>query len=275
MDLLDSFKFDFGGADLDFDLSDFSLITSDEISLDDRPNNVRYWKPRADVREVLRKGNYKYAKDFVKNVDLAKGARTYAWIDGSFVFGDIIEAFAAEDIIYPKRVFFSTLSMNQENIDSLRNCIDYFGLEQLDIVLSDYFYSHEKNNLIPYLYKTLDVGNILQVAFAHVHTKIIGIETHRGNKVLIHGSANMRTCGAIEQICCECNDELYDFNAQIVDEMIDKYATINKTFLGGRDTWQAVLQAEHSASGAASKAVRGRHSQGRAHSKGQKDTADR
>ena len=238
---LDSFRFDFGGADLDFDIGDFDIVTSDDgFSLDDRPNNVRYWKPRADAREVLRKGNFKYARDFVNNVELKPGSRTYAWIDGSFIFGDIIEAFAAEGILHPKRVFFSTLSMNQENIDSLKNCFDFFDMERLDIVLSDYFYSHEKNNLVPYLYETLDRGNRTQVAFCHVHTKIIGIETTNGNKILIHGSANMRTCGAIEQICLECDPDLFDFNAAIVDEMIDKYATINKSYLGGRDTWQAV-----------------------------------
>lgn len=86
------FSFDFGGADLDFDLGDFEIVDSDDgFSIDDRPNDVRYWTPRVDKREVLRLGNYKYARDFVEHIDLAPGARTYAWVDGSFIFGDIIE----------------------------------------------------------------------------------------------------------------------------------------------------------------------------------------
>lgn len=242
---LDGFRFDFGGADLDFDIGDFDVIGSDAgFSFDDRPNNVRYWKPRVDAREVLRKGNFRFAKDFVSSVDLSPYARTYAIVDGSFIFGDIIEAFAAEDILYPKNVYISTLSMSQENIDSLRNCYDYFGLQKLDIALSNWFYSHEKGagKLIPYMYDQLDVDNKLDVAFLHVHTKIIGIETYRGNKLVIHGSANMRTCGAIEQIICECNPELYDFNKKIVDGWIQKFGTVNKKYLGGKDAWQVVQQ---------------------------------
>ena len=62
-----NFDFDFGGADLDFDLDDFDVIDQDEgFSFDDRPSNVRYWKPRVDKREILRTGNYRYARDFVK-----------------------------------------------------------------------------------------------------------------------------------------------------------------------------------------------------------------
>lgn len=236
------FSFDFGGADLDFDLGDFEIVDSDDgFSIDDRPNDVRYWTPRVDKREVLRLGNYKYARDFVEHIDLAPGARTYAWVDGSFIFGDIIEAFADADIVYPKRVFISTLSMSHENIDSLKNCVEFYGLEKIDIVLSDYFYSHEKFDLVPYLYQTLDQNDQLDIAFAHIHTKIIGIETQRGNKLLIHGSANMRTCGAIEQVMCECDSNLFDFNDKIVQELISKYGTINKKCLRRRETWQAVL----------------------------------
>ena len=261
------FDFYFGVADLDFDLGDFDVIDQDEgLSFDDRPSDVRYWKPRVDKREILRTGNYRYARDFVENVDLSPGARTYAWVDGSFIFGDVIEAFADAEILFPKRVFISTLSMSQENIDSLRNCVDYYGLEKIDIVLSDYFYSHEKFGLVPYLYQTLDAEDRLDVAFAHIHTKIIGIETQRGNKLILHGSANMRTCGAIEQVMCECSPELYDFNAAIVEELIAKYGTINKQCMRRHDTWQAVLSpcgAETSAE-PTSKTARKRRSAARA-----------
>lgn len=245
------FDFEFAGADLDFDIDDFAIIESDEgFSYDERPSDVRYWQPRVDKREILRKGNFKYARDFVRNVNLEPDSRTYAWVDGSFIFGDIVEAFADTGILYPKHVIMATLSMSQENIDSLKNCADYYGLEKIDIVLSDYFYSHEKFGLVPYLYRTLDVADRLDVAFAHIHTKIIGIETHMGNKLLIHGSANARSCGAIEQVMCECSPDLFDFNAKIIDELIEKYGVINKKALKGEATWQAVRSASEAGTSA-------------------------
>ena len=246
-----NFDFDFGGVEVDFDLGDFDIVTDDaQFSIDERPSDIRYWKPRVDKREVLRLGNFRFARDFVKEIQLEPYSRTYCIVDGSFVFGDVLEAFCAENILFPKRCYVMTLSLSRENIDSFKNCITYFGLKQLDLVLSNYFYSHEKYNLIPYLYQTLDIDNVLDVAISHNHTKIMGIETYKGNKLIMYGSANLKSSGNIEQVMVELNPELYDFNARMVDEIMGKFGTINKRAdkskfkaIGRKEQWQAVREA--------------------------------
>ena len=67
------------------------------------------------------------------------------------------------------------------------------------MLLSIYFYANEKYQLIPYLRKKLDVNNRFQLAIAGIHTKIVQFETNDGQKIVIHGSANLRSSGNVEQ----------------------------------------------------------------------------
>ena len=86
-----------------------------------------------------------------------------------------------------------------------------FELESLRLVLSDYFYPHEKapGRLVPYIYERLDVDDVLDVAFASVHAKIATIETTDGLKVVMEGSANLRSSRNIEQFRVECDADLF------------------------------------------------------------------
>lgn len=216
--------FDTDDFELDFDMEDFDLGFGE-----DEPGEPqgRVMKPRIDIKSATKKVCFSYAKEFAKQVDLSPGARTYAWVDGSFIFGDIIEALVVERLVLPEEIYISSLSISQENIDSLKTLILTGYVKKLTIILSAYFYSHEKFDLIPYLYEELDIGDILQVVFINCHAKIIAIKTKLGNTLTIHGSANLRSSNSIEQIMAERDPDFYEFNARIMDELGDRFGTIN------------------------------------------------
>ena len=92
--------------------------------------------------------------------------------------------------------------------------------------MSAYFYSHERHSLIPYIYEQLDNG-AFQLAVARAHTKTCQILTKGGKKIVIHGSANMRSSQNIEQFTIEENKPLYDFYEAYFEELLDKHKTIN------------------------------------------------
>lgn len=110
-------------------------------------------------------------------------------------------------------------------------------------MLSSYFYSHYKTDLIPYLYDELDIDNKLQVAFTNTHMKILLMETHKGNHYVLTGSANLRSASCLEQFDFEENAELFNFYKEAFDSLIDKYKTIDYTkpkIVRGNKAWQAV-----------------------------------
>lgn len=199
----------------------------------------RYIKPPKckDIPERLLK--YQKAELLAKDVIPEKGMRFFVMLDGGFIAGDFIEAFLVEHNLHVKTLTVSTLSMSQNNVDSLNNLLDGNYVDELNLIVSDYFFSHERQGLIPYMYEVLDKGDKFQLAVAGTHCKLTMIETHCGLKITMHGSANLRSSGNIEHICIEENEALFDFNQEIQSAIIDKYKTIQKS-VRHEALWQAV-----------------------------------
>lgn len=225
------FVFDFG-LDLDFDADDFDIIDDEKPRpRGKKQKDVRILRPRLEKRDITQKVAYENAEAFARQIDLTPGARMFAWVSGNFIFGDVIEALITARRVGIKRLYICSLSISQENIDSLKNVMLLMGeeLERLVLVFSGYQYSHEKYNLVPYMYRELDDPlNRVNIAFGRWHAKIITLETVHGHTITLHGSANLRSSNSIEQIMIEVDDrELHDFNASMMDRIVDKFGTIN------------------------------------------------
>ena len=222
--------------DLDFDF-DFDFDFGEE-------NNQRIFTPREYSYISDRGVKYRHAEKMAKEIGLIKkGERRFCIIDGSFIFGDFIEAWIVENRIKVKELTISTLSMSDENIDSLANLIHCDDVEELNLIVSDYFYSHERHNLIPYIYQELDIKNNFQLAVAGVHTKICLISDRNGNFWTIHGSANLRTSKNIEQFVIENDEDLFKFNHEWHHNIIEKYKTINKS-IRYKKLWQTIKETQ-------------------------------
>lgn len=225
-------NFDFGGVEIeDVNLSDFDLQIGHN-------EETRYCKPKL---YALKKNQiiYNHAVDLAREIDIREKQRYDVIVSGNFIFGDYIEAFLKTWNANCPKMTISTLSMSQDNIDSLENCIRGGYVNELNIIVSSYFYSHERRSLIPYMYKHLDIDNKFQLAVAGVHTKTCHFKTLGGKNVVIHGSANLRSSGNIEQFTIEDNEELYNFYDNMFDEIIDRYKTINKQ-IRGNELWDII-----------------------------------
>lgn len=204
------------------------------------PFSIRYVKPpkAVNIPDFLLK--YSHAKQLVDDIDIQKESRFFVIINGTFIFGDFIEALIVENNYHVKKMTISTLSLSENNVDSLANLLNGGFVDELNLIVSDYFYSHERNSLIPYIYKELDKKDKFQFAAAGTHCKTCNIETYDGLKIIIHGSANLRSSGNIEQICIEENEMIYDFNDQYQDRILEKYKTIKKS-IRSEKAWNLII----------------------------------
>jgi len=236
MDIDFDIDFTAGDLELDFDLSDFN-VTNESDGLKTRISTPKVYK-----KTLTQKIKYENAEKLAGKIDISAGTRSFVIVSGNFIFGDFLEALIFGRKLDVKNIYVSTLSMSENNIDSLKNIkIISPNLNQMNIILSDYFYSHEKYNLVKYLYQELDRDNQLQVAYCGNHCKISLIETRDNQFFVMHGSANLRSSGNIEQFIFEENEELYMFNKRYMDAIIKKYKTINKS-IRGHELWQAVAE---------------------------------
>jgi hypothetical protein len=200
---------------------------------------TRFIKPR-DTKELSEKYLlYSNARKLANDIQLAKGERVFAIIDGTFCFGDFIEALIVERAFHVKKMTISTLSLNQNNVDSLANLLINKYVDELNLIVSGYFFAHERKGLIPYIYQELDIENRFQLAVADTHCKLCIFETHSGGFVVIHGSANLRSSSNIEQIMIEENEPLYRFNDEIQGKILRHYKTIKKP-LRYTETWKTI-----------------------------------
>ena len=212
-----------GGFDFEMDLEGFD-VDSSLIA------ENRYHLPKLHKKIKKRVVTYDNAVKMIDEVGehIKDGETVYALLSGNFIFGDLIEALAVKyDILY-EDVTISTLSISRENVDSLQNLLTGDYCKSLNLIVSDYFWSHNRQNG-PYIYKALDTNDCFQLAVAGIHTKITLLKTEGGKKIVITGSANLRSSRSLEEITIQTNPELYDFHKQWHDEILRDYGTIQKT----------------------------------------------
>lgn len=178
--------------ELDFDLSDFDVFDAPSVPMPGEPQS-RIVQPKINLREISHATCFENAEEFARQISLEPDERTYAWVNGNFVFGDVIPALITARGINPKTLYVASLSLSAVHIEGLRAVLEEANLERMVLLLSGYFYSHEKHGLIPYLYEALGDDDRVQIVFGNYHMKFISLETHAGHVLNIHGSANLRS----------------------------------------------------------------------------------
>ena len=226
--------FDFSELDaFDFDADAFSMEMDQNIE-------TRLVRPPLSKDKTAA---WKNAERTAAKIDVVSGMSYFGIIDGSFIFGDLIEALFTQKLIRAHRMDISTLSMSEENVDSLATLLLKGYVKELNLIVSDYFYSHERNTIVKYIYQELDIDNRFQLAVAGTHTKIVTAKLTNGINLVIHGSANLRSSSNIEQIAIQDSAEILTFVNQMDDQIIEKFKTINKS-VRRKELWQAIDQSK-------------------------------
>lgn len=224
-------------TDIDFDVGDFLLVNEDE--------KTRIMQPKMARSAVYQSVDYKRAEDMAQKISLEKGSRTTVIVPGNFIFGDLLEALIIGRGIDADELVISTLSISQDNVDSLKTIMLARPSMKLSMVVSGYFYSHYKYDLVPYIYRELDMDDRFQIAFTNTHMKIALISSRKGTRYTLTGSANMRSSSSLEQFDMDEGMERYEFFHSALMALVDKYRTIDYTVpkIGrGLQSWQVVQQ---------------------------------
>lgn len=231
--------------DLNIDIPDVDIDLDFDVPVLDKGFKNRYKKSKIAKDLPAHRIKYSNARKLAEEIKLENGMRYDCIVSGNFIFGDFIEAFITHNNAKCKQMTVSTLSLDQNNVDSFANLLNNGYVDELNLILSDYFFAHERRALIPYIYDKLDIDNRFQLASAGSHTKVVLFETLGGKKIVIHGSANLRSSSSIEQFVIEENPDVYDFHLDYHMRIVEEYKTINKDVkrnrsLRGKKLWEVI-----------------------------------
>lgn len=255
-------------GDLALDLADCQAFDLDPnaLSVDDftleAALSARYHAPAKSRILHPRLVKYENAQAMVTDLtthhDLSRpGAHLHAVLNGTFIFGDFIEAWVKANNWLIPDLWVATLSYNLDNVDSLANLLHGDYVQRLHLMTSDFFYASErhKTGLIAYAYHQLDQygGDRFQLSVTMSHAKITllaPIDEVTGEalgRYVIHGSANLRSSASIEQICIENDPDLFAFHHDWLSALESQYRTIRADQPGPagpkRNQWQQITQA--------------------------------
>lgn len=210
--------------DVDFDLGGFDF----DLGGSNKKQENRFILPRQHARVRNAAVKYERAEELVDDMGAAilGGDRVHAVVSGNFIFGDFFEALAVKHNLLIDDLTLSTLSLGKDNVDSFNNLLAGDYLRSLNIIVSDYFWSHNRQNA-PYIYNKLDINNMFQLAVAGTHTKITLMRIG-DKKIVIKGSANLRSSRCVEEFTVETCAELYDFHKEWHEQILRDYGTIQK-----------------------------------------------
>ena len=223
----------FDTPNIDEEYIDIDLFDYDR---EDNNSDVRYMRPRP-ARIPTACVRYDNADALAREIDFKAGMRYDMFVSGSFIFGDFIEAFLRNNNCKAVKMTIGTLSMSKENVDSLFLLMDLGFIDNLRLMVSDYFYGHERRGIVPYIYNRLDIDNRFQLGVTRIHTKTCHFESLGGKKIVMHASANLRSSGNVEQMTIEENPELYDFYDETYDILFKNFQTINHA-VTSRSSWE-------------------------------------
>lgn len=215
---------------LSFDFDAFEGMDID-VNIDVEEESEEFQNELLHARLATVKKNhvlYDNAEKLAKAIEAVPGFRVDAILSGNFIFGDFIEAFIVENDAHAERMVISTLSVNEENVASLDGLMELGYVDNLDLLVSGYFFRNERNNLIPYIMETLGQREGFRLVVTALHTKTVHFKTDGGKHIVMHGSANLRASASIEQVTIEDNRDLFEFYDRVLGKIARDYAVNGK-----------------------------------------------
>ena len=119
----------------------------------------------------------------------------------------------------------ATLSFNGPNVDEMRELLDSGRVTRLTLLASKFFM--ENSRPIWALCEEAFEGKQAALAAARNHCKVVCFDFRDGRRLILEGSANLRTNSNVEQLAIINDAGLFDFHAEWIDEAV-KNAKVNE-----------------------------------------------
>lgn len=217
---------------LRYDFSSLKPIKEEETEVELEDIGITFDAENSEdvVKDLLKTAKIKYqpvafenAAEMAKAIDLE--ADYFAMVPGSFVFGDLLEALCLKKALQPKRLFITTLGMSPDNVDSLVNMHDFLYCKEINLIVSHYYASVERNKNIPYIIEQFG-GRNMNLAVCGNHSKVVLMERENGSDFVIFGSANLSSSANLEVFAIIHDREVVKYVRKLMTGIMKKWTVV-------------------------------------------------
>jgi hypothetical protein len=117
----------------------------------------------------------------------------------------------------------ATLSFNDRNTSEMAALLQAGRVEKLTLLCSLFFRQHNAAEYAEAKRQAAQFPDRWSIAAARNHAKVVCMDLG-GRKIVAEGSANLRSNGNSEQLSVIVDDQLHDWHAQWIDDMVSKHA---------------------------------------------------
>ena len=170
---------------------------------------------RAQRKKLIRPEN---AEQIIAALPNEEGDRLHCITGGEFVFGDLVAIICQRERV--KRLAISTLSMSARNVQSLVTAVEIGEIAELTVLVSHYFSSTNAEIFVK-LQEAAENTKSIKLGIARTHAKV-SLFDFGTRKLIIEASANLRSSDNVEQISAFCDEELFNFHLEWIEDLISK-----------------------------------------------------
>jgi hypothetical protein len=178
--------------------------------------------PVLSVKDVARRtAMLREAQDVLPHLP-ARGEALHALMTGRYDLMVLLTAILERRADACTHLRIATLSLKQRNAYELLTLIDAGKVARATVLCSEFFRDH---NTAIYAGLQDELGKRPgghRLAAARSHAKVVCMDLADGDRLILEGSANLRTNSNVEQFCLLNHAGLHDWHAQWIDRTVSR-----------------------------------------------------
>ncbi len=157
----------------------------------------------------------------------AKGESVHAVMTGQYDLMLVLAAILGKIGIVCNHLRIATLSFNDRNTSEMANLLQTGKVQSITLLCSVFFRDHNQREFANAVKSAADFPERWRLAATRSHCKVICCDF--GNqKLILDGSANLRTNSNWEQLAVIMDDDLHDWHSRWIDERVNHAAAVEK-----------------------------------------------
>ncbi len=181
---------------------------------------------------------FREAAELLPYLPAAPGEATHAVMTGRYDLMILLSAVLESYGVTCRHLRIATLSFNGRNVSEIAHLLRVEPpgpVERVTLLCSTFFQEHNRAEFADAARTVAGFPGRWRLAAARSHAKVACVDLVDGRKLVLEGSANLRTNSNREQLTAVLDAELHDWHAAWIDELVNAHEHRPEPGAGGEE----------------------------------------